>query len=347
MTELMVVYRQLEKARCPEDVFGKDERVLRHQYRYLARVVHPDVNGNAMEAHKATGMLNRLKTIADERVANGTYGDGALLPEHVKIKLAGRAVDKTPLVGDVADIYFGVSEVVKIARSADDNDLMRAERRALKLLHTKILSNARRGVPKLLDEFQVGKRETTVLERFDVGFVTAETVHERLSAVDTRTLVWMFKRLLVLLEWAHHCGLVHGAVLPSHVMFYPDNDGSTGLDERKHTVRLVDWCYSVEYKNRTRLSAWVPALEAHYPPELLLKQSVTPSSDIYMAAKLMVYLAGGVTELPEPLFAVLRKCLQADLDRRYQKVADAFHDWQKAAELVYGPPKWVAFVLPS
>lgn len=362
MTELMMVCRQLEKARCPEDVFGKDGRVLRHQYRYLARVVHPDVNGNAVEAHKATGMLNRLKTIADERVANGTYGDLAPLPEYAKIQIGGYTVGKTPLVGDVADLYFGDDEVVKVARSVDDNDLMRAEQSTLKTLRNRIFPPVREGIPRLLSTFQVDHREASVMQRLSKDFVTATEVRSRLpDGVDERVLVWTFKRLLVVLEWSHYYGIVHGAVLPPHVMLYPDNADDLDVSLRtvdskvvsaapqpyKHTIRLVDWCYSVEYKTRTRLSAWLPAWESHYPPELLLKQAVAPASDIYMAAKLIVYLAGGASELPEMLFAVLRKCLQSDLNERYQKVSDVFADWQKAAELVYGPPKWVDFNLPT
>jgi hypothetical protein len=316
----------------------------------MVRVVHPDFNDNSALAHKTMGALNRMKTLADERVADGTWGRKLPLPEYELIKVGRYDVQRRPLVGDVCDVFFGADAVVKAARSADDNDLMRAERSALKLLRTKILSNVKRGIPELLDGFQVGKREVNVLQAVGDGFVTAEAVHERLPAVEPRTLVWMFKRLLVLLEWAHHYGLVHGAVLPAHVMFYPDNDGATGMDERKHSVRLVDWCYSVEYAKRTRLSSWVPSWKEHYPPELLLKQSVQPASDIYMAAALVAYLAGGrsaVLNMPGPLKSVLLRCTEPDLSRRYQKVNDVFTEWVTAARTVYGEPKWFEFNLPK
>ena len=130
----------------------------------------------------------------------------------------------------------------------------------------------------------------------------------------------MFKRILALLAWVHHFRLVHGAILPPHVMFYPDNDGSQFIDPRKHSIRMIDWCYSVDFEKRTRLSSWVPAWKDMYAPELLNKSYIGPESDIYMAAKLIVYLCGSLF-MPE-LGKVLIKCLDPDPKKRYAKAND-------------------------
>ena len=149
---------------------------------------------------------------------------------------------------------------------------------------------------------------------------------------------------LAVLSWAHHFGLVHGAILPPHVLFYPDNDGSGKRDPRKHSVRLIDWCYSVDLKTRTRLSAWVPAWKEQYAPELLSKESIGAESDLYMAAALIRYLAGA---LPARLEAVLGRCLDPDPKKRYRKATEAMEAWSTAAGAEFGSPRWHEFNLPQ
>lgn len=366
MNELTLVADRLAAARSPEEVFGAGDAVsVKAAFRHLLRVVHPDFNGDAVVAKVATERLNVLRTLAEVRLANGTWGKRLPLPEHTPIAIGEYLVHPKPIHGDLADVYRGTdkSVLVKVARTADDNDLLRAERVALRMLDGGVVGLVRDGVPRLVDEFQVAsgaglKREVNVLERMD-GFHTMEQVADKIGFVDARTIVWMFKRLLVLLEWTHKCGLVHGAVLPSHVMAYPDNAEALGIavdvvggkrvdhlrHPYKHTLRLVDWCYSVEYAGRTRLSAWVPAWESHYPPELREKREVLPSSDVYMAACLMDCLMGNFTEMEEPLTDVLMRCMEDDPAKRFANTGDVFDAWMQAAEIVYGPPRWHDFNL--
>ena len=107
---------------------------------------------------------------------------------------------------------------------------------------------------------------------------------------------------------------------------------------------MIDFCYSVDYTQRTRLSSWVPSFQDHYAPELLSKKYIGPSSDIYMAAKLMVYLCG--SKFPAALATVLKKCLDPDPEKRYQKAGDVMTDWKEAAKADFGSPKWHFFNLP-
>lgn len=341
MSELSLVFDQLSKARCPEDVFGLN---IKTTYHALLRVVHPDRHNNDPLATHATKLLNELKVEAETRFNNGTWGERLPLPAFELVELGTYRVQRKAIVGDIADVYLAEKEVMKVARNTDDNDLMRAERSTLALLTSKMeATNVLAGVPKLVDSFQHSRREVNVLERIPVGFVSAEEIHRRMPIVDPRTLVWMFKRLLVVLEWSHHCGIVHGAVLPPHVLFRVD-DATAKVDQSGHTIRLIDWCYSVEYAKRTRLSSWVPAWKSYYPSELLLKNAVLPASDIYMAA-LTISGLSEVCGVPAPLQAVINKCLRPKLEERHQKVSEVFDEWVAAAKKVYGPTKWVDFVL--
>lgn len=351
MTELEIIHHQLANACCPEDVFGRlvssHPKPIDKPFRDLAKVVHPDHNkAQSVLAEKTFARLTVLKTAAEERMKEGTYGKRLPLPECEPVEIGKYKVKRQSKVGDVADVYevIGLDAVLKIARHHDDNDLLRAEAASLRLLDG-IKPPVNDGVPRLLDSFQIDgtwKRQANVLSNLP-GFVTAETVKSRMT-VDARTAVWMFKRILVLLTWAHHYRCLHGAILPPHVLFYPDNDGNTGLDPRKHSIRLIDWCYSVDFTARTRLSSWVPAWESFYPPEVISKKGLDRTADFYMAARLIEYLAG---PMPEPFALVLAQCTHDTPAKRFQNAGDVFDAWKAAAKSVYGLPKWHSFDLPK
>ena len=343
MSELQLIYDKLDGACCPEDVFGSgdDPAVV---FKKLARVCHPDFNPTEPVAKKAFQKLNELKLEADARVKRGIWGKRIPLPHCIPLEIGKYKAKHHPRIGDIADLYTvdGGKSLIKVARSHDDNDLLRAEAAALHAL-AKIDGPVSQGVPELLDNFWVEgtwKREANVLTRFS-GFVTAQEVHAKIDRVDHRTSVWMFKRVLSLLTWVHHFKLIHGAILPPHVMFYPDNDGNKLIDPRKHSIRLIDFCYSVDYTQRTRLSSWVPAWQDHYAPELLSKKAIGPQADIYMAAKLIVYLCG--SKFPVALGKVLLRCLESDPEKRYQKAGEVLKEWKEAAAAEFGKPKWHEF----
>lgn len=345
MSELEMIFDKLDNACCPEDVFGSgdDPSVV---FKKLARACHPDRNSEPI-AKKTFQKLNELKQEADERIKRGMWGKRVPFPHCVSLEIGKYKAKHHPRIGDIADLYTveGGKALIKVARNHDDNDLLRAEVEALRRL-AKIDGPVREGVPELLDNFWVEgtwKREANVITRFP-GFVTAQEVNAKIDTLNKRTGVWMFKRILSVLTWVHHFKLIHGAILPPHVMFYPDNDGQAGRDPRKHSVRLIDWCYSVDFTQRTRLSSWIPSWQDHYAPELLEKKFIGPPSDIYMAAKLIVYLCG--TLWPAELGKVLLKCLESDPKKRYQKAGEVLEDWKKAAHTEFGSPKWVPFNLP-
>jgi hypothetical protein len=263
---------------------------------------------------------------------------------------------RTPFCsGDLADlslvsdqIYPGSvgrwkETVVKRPRlPALDLDLMTQEARALKKLEH-LNATYKQCVPSLIGfDPSTG---TIVTEAF-LGFFSAKDIHSLDPQLDLRTLIWMWKRLLGLLGWVHHLELIHGAILPPHVLFFPDNNMRGGRDQRKHSVRLVDWCYSVEI-NAGKLSAWVPEYTSFYPPEVKAKKYLGPWTDIYMAAKLIVYMSGrSISDFPNQIRDVLYKSLSDDYQSRYKKAGDAFESLKSAAEIEFGLPKFHRFILP-
>ena len=349
MSEIELIFDCLKSACCPEDVFGtgSEPKIV---FRKLARACHPDSHPHEALAGEAFMLLTSLNEEANKRIEDGVWGKRLPLPHCLPLEIGRYQVKRAPRIGELADLYevAGKPLLVKVARSHDDNDLLRAEAAALHILK-QIPPPVSEGVAALAENFQLEaaagnpwKREANVIADLP-GFVTAEEVHRK-TIVDARTVVWIFKRILTLLTWVHHFGLVHGAILPPHVLLYPDNDGKNERDARKHSVRLVDWCYSVDFKTRTRLSAWVPAWKEHYAPELLSKKAIGPAADLYMAAFLMRYLT---KDLPRSLETVLVRCVDKDPQKRYQKAAEVFEAWSKAAIAEFGSPRWQAFNLPK
>lgn len=368
--ELEVIAGFIRRAVCVEDVFGnlgtnKKEREdkLKHSFRKLALALHPDShNGDAPArtiAQELFKELEQIRTEAQKAIADNRYGKKERLPWKVSVLIKDKYVIETPLcAGSIADLHIASLEsaanhtnyLLKIARNTTDNDLLLTEKNVLEAIHEKMKKHKSvdwpETIPTISESFlfddRKAKRRVNVMENFN-GFYNVEEIKKRLpKGVDGRTIVWMWKRLLVLLEWVNKSGYIHGAVLPPHVMFYPDNDGYTTRDKRKHSVRLVDWCYAVDYKNRTRLSAWVSAYKDFYAPEILDKKPFGGWTDLYMGAKTMLYIAGDV---PDLITKSILSCTQKDPKKRPQSIGKYFEEFAALAKKEYGASKYHDFNL--
>lgn len=257
--------------------------------------------------------------------------------------------------GDIANLYLGkvgldTPVLVKVARNEFDNDLLKSEGEVLKDLVPKLKDSWSYFVPQILDSFKTDSDGVwcNILEFFP-GFLDVESIRRLSTGVDGRTLVWMYKRLLGLLSWVHKYKIIHGAILPPHIMYFPD--GSI-KDERTHTVRVIDWAYAIDYTKTHKLSAWVPDYKDFYPDEVLNKKSIEPSSDLYMAAKTMLYLCGGnvaankfPSRIPAQLARCICKCLESNPRRRPQTAGEHYDELKDVAVSVYGKPKFHEFNL--
>ncbi|GAA3336347.1 hypothetical protein GCM10020358_08140 [Amorphoplanes nipponensis] len=298
-----------------------------HTYRNLVKVVHPDVApaGRGPAATAAFARLSRLWGERDGRpltTGRATYRVGGLVAS-----------------GDIAELYAvdGDAALLKLPRQPADNDLVRAEAAALTTLAADGDPKFRAYAPRLLESFTHEdadrvRRTATVTTR-QRGFVSLAEVHAAYPAgLDPRDVAWMWRRLLTGLGWAHRAGLVHGAVLPEHVLIHP----------AEHGLVLVDWCYAVP------AGAAVPALVARhraaYPGEVPARQPATAATDIFMATGLMLRL---IRHPPDALRRFARGCRY---DKPRMRPQDA---WRLLAELdellgdLYGPRRFRAFAMPA
>jgi hypothetical protein len=303
----------IEAAAGPGDLFGPDAG---RSYRRLARLTHPDTRPGD---HRAAAAFAKLADLWRQRY----LGDRGTL--------AAR--------GDLANLYRTGRGLLKVARDPADNDLMDAEAAALACIRGNVDVTFGAYFPvlaqtqRLVDPRSGAERRANLIGEL-AGFVSLARVGAAFGGgIDPRDAAWMWRRLLVALGAAHRAGVVHGAVLPEHVLIHP----------AEHGLVLIDWCYSG--RPPYRLPAIVARHRDRYPPEVLAGQPAGPDADIWLATYCMTELTGD--RLPAPLAAFARGCLLASPRRRPQDAWALLHELDELLGRLYGARKFRPFAIPA
>jgi hypothetical protein len=355
--------RLVREAIDPRDIFGDDIEGNLPKYLDLCR---PDRHpGQESRAQAVSEALRQFARFTPEDVA-------AIARAEAVFQAASRPVEPAPgppitirspkrayvlleriAVGDVADVHLargdgtrgdGTDYVLKVARIPEAAHHLETEREALAgLLQAAGDCHYRHYFPTLAESFPVRdrfpKRVNVYLHR--PGLFTLEQVHGRHPALGSRHLAWIFKRLLTALGFAHRCGRIHGAVVPAHVLIHAES----------HGLLLVGWGHSVREGQLLRTG---PARYLDwYPPEVRRHEPAGPATDIYLAARCLVELAGGdpaagrmPDSVPAALAAFVRSCL---LEGPRMRPDDAWGLLDELDELLrdlYGPPRYHRLVMP-
>jgi serine/threonine protein kinase len=141
---------------------------------------------------------------------------------------------------------------------------------------------------------------------------------------------WMWRRLLFAVGYAHSAGVVHGAIVPEHVIIEPE----------QHGLALIDWCYS-KMTPFGPLTAIVPNRRDLYPADVFDKKPVSEATDIYMATKTMELLLNDQT--PSQIRAFIRGCTVA-------RANDAWRLREEFDDLIvrlWGARKFRPFSMPA
>ena len=309
-------------AKSASELFGKEPAKT---YKKLIKLCHPDHNGNSILAVKVSARLNELY---------------AQLTTSVKI---GKWTVQSPLSkGDICDVHkvyetggepkiAEIYGILKVARSADDNDLLDREKEAIQHLHKEAKThNYIRYVPSLLDSFEIGDCRANVLSLANECY-TLKQIKELFVGVEPRHLIWMMNRLLSLLGYAHRCGIVHGAITPDHLMYRPSD----------HGLVLVDWTASVKADKTDYIPYISKEWSSFYPPEVFRKHC-SPATDIYMAMACIEW-AGS---LPARFNGIRDLCLAGSPKSRPEDVWKVQEQWKALAEEEFGPPSFVELKVP-
>lgn len=362
LEELRLVVDALEKARCPEDVFGASTEVA-PMYRRLAALLHPDRWLNERSAHRELAdasfrKLGEFKAGADFKLGAGTYGDRSApaTPKPpfapITIELRGQkfVAESVLCDGDVCTIYRGTHDgsacVLKAAKVPAHNDLVENEAKVLRELYPVDAKEEGllRYLPRLIESFSLrgpkGPRRVNVLADYGELHSLAAVVRAYPAGIDFRDAAWMLRRMLEGLGHVHRLGYVHGAVLPSHVLVRPAN----------HGARLIDWSYAVRVGQTIR--AISAPHRANYPAEVINKRPATPATDIYMWAECASELLNGAEThwqptVPMPIIAFLSGCLLPNPNRRPTDAWALHEEFGELLEKLVGKPTFRPFSMPG
>lgn len=370
-SELQIVARQLETAYRPEDVFGdlqglKEEKIanLKKLYHQLAKVTHPDAYSSSEDQTLAQEAFSRLSgwfTLAEEKIKTGAYGSHAAASHAATIRL--QSVKYTYCLsndfaeGLVYNHYDGICEpegaaipvTLKLVRNPPNNDLAENEALILRLLSRgKEADQFGAYLPRLVETFLYEEngvsRMANVLESGDRWYSLEAVRQVYPDGIDAKDMAWMFRRMLVALGFAHLNGVIHGAVLPSHILIQPD----------QHGLLLTEWSYALHEPERN--AAYIQAIDlGHanwYPAEVHQKEIPLPGTDIGMAAKCMIFLLGGdpITNtfpagVPDRIRAFLKGCNLPGKLARPQDAWGLLQEFDVLIERLWGKRKFHPFYM--
>ncbi|WP_019630958.1 hypothetical protein [Actinomadura atramentaria] len=318
---------EIDAARGPAELFGADAAEAERTYRRLARVLHPDAPGGDAAGFVRLGDLWRA------------YRGARTITTSRRAYRLGPPVAR----GDLAVLYAapaddGTDAVLKMPRDPADSDLLEREAAALRRLAERGDPRYLPYVPRLVESFRHrdaatgAERRVNALNRLD-GFVSLADVRTAYPAgLDARDAAWMWRRLLVALGFAHRAGVVHGAVLPEHVMIHP----------AEHGVVLVDWCYSA--LDGDRVPALVARYADRYPPEVTGKRPAVPATDVHLATLCMTDLMGD--RAPAELARFARGCTLPSPAARPGDAWALLGELDELLERLYGPRRFRPFTMP-
>jgi len=327
--DLKETIRWLRDAKTVRAVFG--DRIL-ERYKELQTKLHPDRYPEAekKDAETAFKLLGEWYTKAFAPIAT------------IHSPTRTYEVAHRHATGDLCDVHLCKDGVlIKVLRDARHNALMTREFDV-----TTAINKAADGLtyahyfPTPIESFALkekGHRVRTANAFKDPQLDNLYTLEQVISkfpkGIDPRDLAWMLNRMLTAVGFAHLQGVVHGAVLPCHVLIRADN----------HGLVLVDWTQSVDIKQPLKLIS--KKYREWYPKEVFDKQPATPGTDIYMVARCAIALLRGSTtanipipgQLPARLRNFLEACLIEAPHMRPQDAWQLHEDLGTTLKTLYGP----------
>lgn len=247
---------------------------------------------------------------------------------------------------DLAELYrLSPDAILKLCRRVSDTDLVENEAHVLRHLNEGLKADSTfyHYIPRLKQTVTIDGLAGNILS-FAEGYVSlAEVLRAYPKGLDFRDMVWMYKRLLVGLGFAHSKSVVHGAIVPSHVLIHPTDHGAI----------LVDWSYAITDPN-DRIKAMSILNEDYYAPEIRRKESPKTATDLFMAAKCAVALVGGDVKtgrmpdsVPEPIRDFFAPSLEPAVRYRPQDAWGLHEQFDALLLKVIGKRAYRPFSMPG
>ncbi len=359
MSTTYMTIEEIISVQKPEDLFGElpeDLKAARKHaesiWRSAVREFHPDVNDDP-RAQQAIRVINQML----DKVRAGRYGVRNI-DVLIRTKRHGYKLTTMVTQGDVANLYGATytdanddpqNAIVKIVRDRSNNDLLANEAKTLKRLlsNTDTFDELSPYMPRYIETFGYrltapGKARSgpaqsrqAIAFNFTPNLYTLQQVRQTYpNGVHAKDAAWMFRRILYALSLVHTNGIVHGALLPQHILIEPD----------QHGIVLVDWKHSTELGQR--ITSVPTGARNFYPPEIFDKEPSTFGMDLYMAAMCMGYVMGpDPTQMPRQINAFLRGTAMPRAKGRPQDALALRDEYTELIERLWGPRVFRPFTM--
>lgn len=237
------------------------------------------------------------------------------------------------------------SVIVKVAKQPYYNDLLERDVAVLGQLHPE-RGIKDRSFPKYYPTSYGGAlvdgNQGHILERIENCVTLADILRAYPDGIDYRDVAWMLKRILVGLWFAHKREVIHGAVLPPHIL----------LTLHDHGGRLIDWSYSTE--PRVKVPAMVTEYEDYYPPEVPNSEPAREGTDLYMIVKCAQALLGADLKtkdfpdsVPGPIRELFGLCLNDSVHMRPIDASEVHDTFDRLLKDAVGKPTFRPFSMPG
>lgn len=358
----------LERARSYTEIFGPAvaanadgrRKMVDDQFNNLVRLVHPDKVDDASkpDATKAFQILKRARDGARKAIEDGTYERtfaGSVPEEERRTVLKSMSqvyeLDGRPFSrGDFSVIYSGATGagtevLVKVSAHPTHNQWLIREAEVLGRLDAAGLGES---VPRITDTFVAagdgGQQYRVNVMDLRPGFVSvADLIRMFPSGLDPVHVGWVGRRVLAQVMAAEKVRLVHGAIVPDHVLIEPT----------KHEVIHIGWAHAVDPTINQKVSHVVTRWKDCYPKEVIRREPATAKTDIAMAGMTIAILLGWNTKklglpgaVPKEMVKVIQSCVDPSPGRRFNTGRDAFDEFTRVVRGLWGN-QYRPLVLPG
>lgn len=189
------------------------------------------------------------------------------------------------------------------------------------------------GIPSMRDLLELNDGSLALVMSYIPGY-TLEQIVQKLGCLDAEHVGWIAERIINVLMYLHHNGVVHGDIKPQNIIIQPDS----------HAVIVVDFGLSlVKPKSGSQSKGYTPHFAA---PESVDGNALIPESDFYSLGMTMIYALGGLdgvlkkkvpVNVPDHMCQFIRKLIVKDpLSRPNWEKENLFETIQLVRQKTFG-----------
>lgn len=281
------------------------------------------------------------------------------IPSWISIGENHWALDTCIAQGDISDVYTGQRArwptelvTVKLLRDQKDKTLFDNEWEVLQVLHRSEAPGADTFTSLIPQPVMHGTissgsymgRRVNIF-RWISGFhhTFEEVIQAYPQGIPPRASIWIWRRILEVLSFLHNSGVVHGAVLPTHLL----------VQENEHGVMLVGYGSAGQIGEKPRTTSH--RFESFYPQPIRSISTLTPQLDLVMSARCITALLGGNPEIaslpaivPKPLADIVKRIALTNPNHSLRENAWSIREeLGTVAKNIFGAPQFIPIVMPS